>query len=84
MSQNPLIKNIFNEITISREYSLNLKDQHIKNDFGEYLIKVEKNKNKIIIKRQVRITPQVIDIDNYKNFLKFCKEVDNIEKEELY
>ena len=79
----PFIKTIINKISINQEYNLNIEDSHIKNNFGEYKINVEMNEDNIIIERYINIHPQVVDIKDYNEFLKFCQEVDNIEKEEL-
>ena len=79
----PFIKTIINKISIDQKYNLNIKNLHIKNNFGEYKINVEKNEENIIIKRHINIHPRIVDIKDYNKFLEFCREIDNIEKEEL-
>ncbi len=80
---NPLIKDIFNQISIYKEYNLNLKEYHIKNRFGEYRLDIKKDKNSITIKRHISISPQVISVKDYNDFLQFCRKIDDLEKEKL-
>ncbi|MBU1076241.1 MAG: DUF3857 domain-containing protein, partial [Spirochaetes bacterium] len=79
----PIIKNIVNDVTINRKHRINLKDESIKNDFGEYMIGIKKKQNGLIITRSIRILPQVINAEEYKNFLDFCRQIDQIEDEKL-